>query len=250
MPTSLARPRLAVLIDAENIAPDVTDALFLAIENLGDANVRRAYGDFSDARLFGWQQPMHRHAVIPQQHFAGHASRIAVHGALVIDAMDLLHTSLFDGFCLVSASGDFTRLASRIREQGLDVHGFGRRGAADGFRAACRHFVFLEHLMMGMAPAGPMAPAAADQAQAGADEAKLRAAAVLLRRAIRQVPQKDGWSHLSPLGKAVRRINPSFDPRTYGHTKLLTLVAQTGAFELAQQDGSVMVRATLSGTTE
>jgi len=248
---SQPRPRLAVLIDAENVPPRVTDALFQAISHLGDANFRRAYGDFADARLTGWQEPLHRHAVTLQQQIAGHASRASVQAALTIDAMDLLHSGLFDGFCLVTSSDDFTRLASRIREQGVDVHGFGRRGAPPGFRAACRHFVFLEHLVLDtVADEDSDIPAGAPATSPASGAAPLHAATQLLRRAMRQVPHKNGWTHLSPLGKAVRRISPDFDPRAYGHTKLLTLVAQTGAFELNQQDGSVMVRATPSGTAE
>ena len=232
----LPRPRLAVLIDAENIPARLADEIFAAVAELGEPIVRRIYGDFSSPRLSGWHKALARHALTAQQQFTVAAGKNAADIALVIDAMDLLHTGKVDGFCLVTSDGDFTRLATRIREQGLDVLGFGGPQAPESFREACRSFVALAM------PQPPAAPAPAPT-QAEADPAPLRQAATqLLRRALLKVPARDGWRHLSPLGKALRDIRPGFDPRQFGHTKLLNMVADTGAFELSKQSGQVLVR--------
>ena len=232
----LPRPRLAVLIDAENIPARIADELFAAIAERGEPIVRRIYGDFSDHRLSGWHKALARHALIAQQQFTMAAGTNAADVALVIDAMDLLHSGAVDGFCLVTAGADLTRLATRLREHGLEVFGFGGPQVPESFREACRSFVPLPIVDM----AEPPPPQAAN-----ADPAPLRQAATqLLRRAIRQIPTNDGWAHLSPLGKALRNISPNFDPRHYGHAKLLNLVADTGAFEVAKTAGSVMVRPT------
>lgn len=242
MPSS-PRPRLAVLIDAENIPARIADELFAAIAEHGEPIVRRIYGDFSDPRLTGWHRALARHALTAHQQFTVASGKNAADIALVIDAMDLLHGGTVDGFCLVSGDGDFTRLATRIREHGIDVFGFGRPQTAESFREACRSFVVLD---IPATPAPPRLPppTAKDPAHDPApDPAPLRQAATqLLRRAIQKVPHHNGWRHLSPLGKALRDISPNFDPKHYGHAKLVNLVADTGAFEMTKAAGSVMVR--------
>lgn len=235
-----------MLIDAENIPARIADALFAAIAERGEPIVRRIYGDFSDRRLAGWHQALARHALIAQQQFTvagtGATGKNAADIALVIDAMDLLHAGSVDGFCLVSSDADFTRLATRLREGGLDVFGFGGPATPESFREACRSFAVLQ-----LSEVRPPAPAPIDASPAktptAADPGPLRQAATqLLRRALMKVPEKNGWRQLSPLGKALRDISPNFDPRHYGHAKLLTLVADTGAFELDKSSGSVLVR--------
>jgi hypothetical protein len=235
------RSRLAVLIDAENIPARLADFLFAAVAERGEPIVRRIYGDFSDPRLSGWHRALARHALTAQQQFTVASGKNAADIALVIDAMDLLHGGTVEGFCLVSGDGDFTRLATRIREHGLDVFGFGGAQAAESFREACRSFTVLD-----TPPQAALAnqPAPGPQTRATPpDPAPLRQAATqLLRRAIQKVPHQNGWRHLSPLGKALRDISPNFDPKHYGHAKLVNLVADTGAFEMTKAAGSVMVR--------
>lgn len=227
----LPRPRLAVLIDAEGIPARLSDEIFAAVAAHGEPIVRRIYGDFSSPRLAGWQRALARHALTAQQQFTIASNGGAAGIALAIDAMDLLHARAVDGFCLASAGTDFARLATRIREQGLDVIGFGGPAAPESFREACRAFSVLE------VPVGEAALPVA------ADPAPLRQAATqLLRRAILKVPARDGWRHLSPLGKALRDISPNFDVKHFGHGKLLDLVADTGAFELSKREGRVVVR--------
>lgn len=140
-------PRLAVLIDADNASAKIVDGLFEEIAKIGEASVRRIYGDFANPRSKAWIDVLARHAIIPQQQFAYTAGKNASDITLVIDAMDLLHSGRFDGFCLVSSDSDFTRLASRIREQGIDVFGFGEQKTPESFRQACRRFIYTENLL-------------------------------------------------------------------------------------------------------
>jgi hypothetical protein len=129
------RPRkLAILIDADNASPRILKGLFEEVASIGEASVRRIYGDFSGARLKCWADVLSGYAIVPHQNFSNTTGKNASDIALVIDAMDLLHTGRIDGFCLVSSDSDFTRLASRIREQGIDVYGFGERKTPDSFR--------------------------------------------------------------------------------------------------------------------
>ena len=148
----MASVRLAVLIDADNASPKIADGLFAEIAKLGEASVRRIYGDFSGTHLKGWADILAKHAIIPHQQFANTTGKNSSDIALVIDAMDLLHSGRFEGFCLVSSDSDFTRLAARIREQGVDVFGFGEQKTPESFRQACRRFVYTENLLHG-APA-------------------------------------------------------------------------------------------------
>ena len=141
--------RLAVLIDADNASAKIVDGLFEEIAKIGQASLRRIYGDFTSARLKEWTGVLAKHAIIPHLHLSNTTGKNASDIALVIDAMDLLHSGIFDGFCLVSSDSDFTRLASRIREQGKDVFGFGEQKTPESFRQACGRFIYTENLLAG-----------------------------------------------------------------------------------------------------
>ena len=217
-------PRLAVLIDADNTSAKIADRLFEEIAQLGEASVRRIYGDFTRGALRGWTDILAKHAIIAHQQFAYVTGKNASDIALVIDAMDLMHSGRFDGFCLVSSDSDFTRLAARIREQGLDVFGFGERKTPESFRQACRRFIYTENLL-GERPAEPKAR------QTPAD------AVPLLKTAIAQMEADDGWVGLGALGQRLANLAPDFDPRSYGVAKLSDLVRKSGAFEVDQSEG-------------
>lgn len=229
--------RLAVLIDADNASAKIAGRLFDEIAKIGEASVRRIYGDFSAQRLKPWADILARHAIVPHQQFAYTAGKNASDIALVIDAMDLLHTGRFDGFCLVSSDSDFTRLASRIREQGVDVYGFGASKTPESFRQACRRFIYTENLLLPEAPAlGPDTERAVKALQ------PLSAAIPLLQTALSEMESEEGWVSLGLLGRRVSSIASDFDPRTYGYRKLSDLVGNTGAFEVDQSEGGLRVR--------
>jgi hypothetical protein len=237
-------PRLAVLIDADNTSPRIAAGLFEEVAKMGEASVRRIYGDFSSTRLKSWADLLNRYAIVPQQNFAYTTGKNASDIALVIDAMDLLYSGRFDGFCLVSSDSDFTRLAARIREQGVDVFGFGAQKTPESFRQACRRFIYTENLAP-EAPGNllPKAPAPDRAAPAAAKSLEPAGAAVaLLSRMIAQMSDDDGWVGLRGVGQRLANLAPDFDPRTYGAAKLGDLVAKTGAFEVKREGGDVSIR--------
>ncbi len=221
--------RLAVLIDADNASSRIADRLFEEIAEIGEASVRRIYGDFSGHRLKGWADILSKHAIIPHQQFAYTTGKNASDIALVIDAMDLLHSGRFDGFCLVSSDSDFTRLAARIREEGLDVFGFGEHKTPESFRQACRRFIYTENLLMGAPMLQPdAAPAAPRPLQSPGS------ATAILAKIVSQMDGEDGWVSLGAVGRRLDNLAPDFDPRTYGFRKLSDLVRKTDLFEIDQ----------------
>jgi len=233
MPTEPRSPRLAVLIDADNASAKIVDGLFEEIAKIGEASVRRIYGDFSNARSKGWADVLSKHAIIPQQQFAYTTGKNASDITLVIDAMDLLHSGRFDGFCLVSSDSDFTRLAARIREQGVDVFGFGEQKTPESFRQACRRFVYTENLLRGTANIQ-------DPARAAKPLQVPSAAMPILKKVIGQMESEDGWVLLGTFGKQLSNLFSDFDPRTYGFSKLSDLVRSTDAFEIETPKGGAM----------
>jgi uncharacterized LabA/DUF88 family protein len=228
-------PRLAVLIDADNASPSIADALFEEIAKHGEASVRRIYGDFSGTRLKNWSSILAKHAILAHQQFANTTGKNASDIALVIDAMDLLHAGRVDGFCLVSSDSDFTRLASRIREQGFDVLGFGETKTPESFRQACRLFVYTENLNT--------ADKTSNDGAAVAKSAKPANAAVpLLRKVMEQVAGDDGWALLGTVGTTLPKLASDFDSRTYGFAKLRDLVRNTGVFDIDGEGGRIRIK--------
>ena len=225
-------PRLAVLIDADNTSAKIVDGLFEEIAKIGEASVRRIYGDFSHARSKGWAATLSTHAIIPQQQFAYTTGKNASDITLVIDAMDLLHSGRFDGFCLVSSDSDFTRLAARIRENGIDVFGFGEQKTPESFRQACRRFIYTENLLPS-APANNEIPAAKSLQPPGA-------ATSIIKKVIAQMETEDGWVPLGAVGKQLANMASDFDPRTFGFRKLSDLIRKTNSFEIDHPEGGTM----------
>ena len=199
----------------------------------GEASLRRIYGDFSNARAKGWADILSKHAIIPQQQFAYTTGKNASDITLVIDAMDLLHGGRFDGFCLVSSDSDFTRLAARIREHGVDVYGFGEQKTPESFRQACRRFVYTENLLGGTATNQ-------DATSRSQPLQPLDAATPIIKRVIAQMESEDGWVALGEVGKGLTNLASDFDSRTFGSRKLSDLVRKTNAFEIDQPKGGTM----------
>lgn len=234
MPAEVRSPRLAVLIDADNASAKIADGLFEEIAKIGEASVRRIYGDFSSTRSKAWADILSKHAIIPQQQFAYTTGKNASDITLVIDAMDLLHSGRFDGFCLVSSDSDFTRLAARIREQGVDVFGFGEEKTPESFRQACRRFIYTENLSVAAHPSS----------QGNATISKpLRsptAATPIIKKVIAQMESEDGWVSLAAVGTQLANLASDFDPRTFGFRKLSDLVRKTNDFDIEQPEGGAM----------
>ena len=237
-PTGHSEQRLAVLIDAENVPAKYADAIFKELATLGEASVRRVYGDFSGGRLNDWKKVLTNHALIPHQQPASAKGKNSSDIALVIDAMDLLHSARFNGFVLVSSDSDFARLASRIREHGLDVFGMGGRQTLDVFRKACKRFIFLENLVPkedGPAETLPSARQVESSPSETSTAPPLLEIAHLILTFVRK--QEEDWVSLTLIGQHIHTAISEFDPRTYGCSNLSSLVEKTGAFELNRENG-------------
>jgi uncharacterized LabA/DUF88 family protein len=224
--------RLAVLIDADNAQPGTVQGLLAEIAKYGTAHVKRAYGDWTGSSLKGWKDQLLAQSIQPIQQFAYTSGKNATDAAMVIDAMDLLYSDRFDGFCVVSSDSDFTRLAARIRESGLTVYGFGERKTPKPFVAACDKFLYVENLVAETRPVVTAAPELKPIARN--TSGPLIADAGLVRQltdAIEAASDDDGWATLSNVGHIITKQHPDFDPRNYGYNKLSDLVTATGLFE-------------------
>lgn len=207
-------PNLAVLIDSDNAQAAVISELLAEVAQVGTATVKRAYGDWTTPQLGSWKEVLNVHAIVPVQQFSYTTGKNATDSALIIDAMDLLHGGRVDGFCLVSSDSDFTRLATRIREQGLLVIGFGERKTPKPFVAACDRFLYTDILKR--TSGGGSSGGRGDD---GAPPLK-----PFLCEAITAVTQDDGWAPLGMVGSLLQKNDPSFDARNYGFRKLSELV--------------------------
>ncbi|WP_448571815.1 NYN domain-containing protein [Trichothermofontia sp.] len=253
--------KLAVLIDAENISPKSIDLLFREIAKYGTIHVRRIYGDWTTPQLSSWKDQLHKYSIQPIQQFRYTSiqqfrytsGKNATDSALIIDAMDLLYTRNFDGFCLVSSDSDFTRLVSRIREEGLIVYGFGEKKTPQAFVSACDKFIYLEILTQKtgeVASNSSINPeeSVATKSLRSSDKEAIVALQIpeelleLLKDAYEAVSGEDGWANLGPFGAQITRLSPSFDARTYGFKKLGELVRKINIFEVKQRPKGLYIK--------
>jgi uncharacterized LabA/DUF88 family protein len=224
--------KLAVLIDADNAQPSIIAALLAEIAKYGTAHVKRAYGDWTGNHLKAWKEELLKQSIQPIQQFGYTRGKNATDSALIIDAMDLLYSGRFNGFCIVSSDSDFTRLAARIRESGLFVYGFGETKTPKPFVSACDKFVYTEVLTGSMdaesADASPPRPAK----ELRGDTRLMN----LLRNAINAASDDSGWANLGGVGSIVSKQSPDFDSRNYGYSKLSGLLEASGLFEIERRN--------------
>lgn len=253
--------RLAVLIDADNAQADLFEALQAEVAKYGVASVKRIYGDWTQPNLGKWKKKLIEHAIQPMQQFSYTTGKNSTDSALIIDAMDLLYTGKFDGFCLVSSDSDFTRLATRLRESGMTVYGFGEKKTPRAFIGACDKFVYVENLQTAeladtkpvkkskstakadAAPKNKQAEVIADTAAKPKQRRKTKAAAssaeavaepiatapaneleLLLWAAVDACADETGWAPLGSMGQYISQQRPDFDSRSYGKKRLSDLV--------------------------
>lgn len=221
--------KLAVLIDADNAQPSITDDLLAEVAKYGVASVKRIYGDWTTPSLGGWKSVLLEHSIEPIQQFRYTVGKNATDSAMIIDAMDLLYTGRFDGFCLVSSDSDFTRLASRIRAEGLTVYGFGEKKTPRPFVSACDKFIFTEVLT------------ATEETEEKTRRRTVRELKQdtrlvnLLRNAIEAASDDSRWAQLGTVGSNIAKQAPEFDPRNYGFRKLGELVSAMKLFEVDER---------------
>ncbi|HPQ78055.1 MAG TPA: NYN domain-containing protein [Synergistales bacterium] len=236
VPEPERQQNLAVLIDADNTSPSVIENLFAEIAKYGIASVKRIYGDWTSPYLKGWKEVLLTYAIHPIQQFHYTVGKNATDSAMIIDAMDLLYSNRFNGFCLVSSDSDFTRLATRIREGGITVYGFGKKNTPNAFVSACDKFMYTEILEKESAEDGSEHTAGEDLAAKKKQAPKMLRGdtklANLLRNSVDAVADEDGWAALGNVGQHISNQSPSFDSRNYGFRKLSSLVKATGLFEM------------------
>ncbi|MDO9047827.1 MAG: NYN domain-containing protein [Methylobacter sp.] len=252
--------RFALLIDADNAQAKAIDAILTEAARYGDATSRRCYGDWTNTRLGSWKSVLNKHAIQPMQQFAYTSGKNATDSALIIDAMDLLYTGKFNGFFLVSSDSDFTKLATRIREAGLEVIGIGRRSTPEAFRAACNKFIFTETIMddegsvdeikkgakivatiatVSQNSNDAISPVSQNnkkkQSAKIADPSKDVKLKKLIKEAIEAASEEDGWANLGAVGSYILRVDSSFDPRNYNFPKLGKLIRSLDYIKVQQK---------------
>jgi uncharacterized LabA/DUF88 family protein len=253
--------RFALLIDADNAQAKAIDAILTEAARYGDATSRRCYGDWTNTQLGSWKSVLNKHAIQPMQQFAYTSGKNATDSALIIDAMDLLYTGKFNGFFLVSSDSDFTKLATRLREAGLEVIGIGKRSTPEAFRAACNKFIFTETIMDDETSTDEIkkntksietsltvsqnsnitnSPTSQNDKieQPGkiVDPSKDVNLKKLIKEAIEAASEEDGWANLGAVGSYILRVDSSFDPRNYNFPKLGKLIRSLDYIKVQQKN--------------
>lgn len=212
--------RIAILIDGDNAQASLIEQILVEAGKYGSATIRRVYGDWTTPNMGSWKDTLNIHAFQPIQQFRYTVGKNATDSAMIIDAMDILHSHQVDGFCLVSSDSDYTRLATRIRESGLLVVGIGEKKTPRAFVSACNVFIYTENISRRRSNGGGGKPKRTNHMST-----QERELVELVNQAMDMVgPDDDGWTRLSEVGTALRRIDPGFDPRSYGHRQLSQLI--------------------------
>jgi len=229
---------LAVLIDADNANPSIIEGLLGEIAKLGVASVKRIYGDWTTPNLQPWKATLLEFSIQPIQQFRYTTGKNATDSAMIIDAMDLLYTGHFSGFCLVSSDSDFTRLAARIRESGRQVFGFGERKTPRPFVSACDRFIYTDVLVKPKEEVKGQGLKRFSSKALKGDSHLVN----LVRSAIEAASDEDGWAPLSPVANYIYKTANDFDPRNYGFQKLSDLISAIGLFEVKRKEYRVFVK--------
>jgi uncharacterized LabA/DUF88 family protein len=227
------RSKIAMLIDGDNAQSSLLSQMLVEAGRHGQVTVRRIYGDWTTNNMNSWKDTLNYHAFQPIQQFRYTVGKNATDSAMIIDAMDILHSSVVEGFCLVSSDSDYTRLATRIRETGIFVMGIGEKKTPKAFVNACDVFVFTENLVE--------EKKTTQKKKSPTNNTKKKKEEIdplpTLSKAFEMSVDQDGWSPLASMGQAVYQVDPSFDPRTYGHKQLSRMIAQLkDKFEMRTQE--------------
>ncbi len=227
--------RLAVLIDADNAQAAVIEGLLAEIARFGEATVKRIYGDFTATSSASWKKVLQKYAIKPVQQFAYTTGKNSTDASMIIDAMDLLYTQKFDAFALVSSDSDFTKLASRLKESEIYVFGFGEHKTPISFRNACDDFIFTENLKFNNDLAEEEFE---EKSTKESKEDSLKELAKILHVGFEKTQDDEGWASVSAAGQYIKRQYPDFDPRTYGSSKITSLLGKLKEhFEMKRYPG-------------
>ncbi|MBO9368299.1 MAG: NYN domain-containing protein [Chloroflexi bacterium] len=263
---SLPKHKIALLIDGDNAQPSLLPQILMEAARYGQVTIRRIYGDWTTANMSSWKEMLNYYAFQPIQQFRYTVGKNATDSAMIIDAMDILHAGVVDGFCLVSSDSDYTRLATRIRESGIFVMGIGQKKTPKAFVNACDVFVYTENLEKSESQ-GETKPRRERKQKKGGEPSAIASESTesrqssespesseqvenpendplpLLRKAYEMAAREDGWARLDAMGSALYQLDPGFDPRTYGHRQLSRLVGSLKeVFEMRTHeiDGSTL----------
>lgn len=224
--------QLAVLIDAENVPYSNVTGMLEEITRYGTPTVKRIYGDWTTQNMSGWKNVLVPNAIMPVQQYCYTSGKNSSDSAMIIDAMDILYAGKIDGFCLVSSDSDFTRLATRLRESGKKVYGFGEKKTPDAFIAACDKFIYLE-IIASAEQDTDSAGTTGDNTPKRREISKVdRQVIQLISNSVSDLANEDGWAFLGEVGSLILKKKPDFDSRNYGFSKLSLLVESTKKYEL------------------
>lgn len=230
--------RLAVLIDADNIPYTNIKEMLEEIAKYGSPTFKRIYGDWTKPHVSGWKGVLLEHAITPIQQYSYTTGKNSTDSALIIDAMDILYSGRVDGFCIVSSDSDFTRLAIRLREAGMNVFGIGEKKTPSAFISACDKFIYLEILRAAAEPKKSPVPTKNDRTT-GSNTPVFspvdKGLAKLIADSINDIADEDGWAFLGNLGNLLLKKQPDFDSRNYGYGKLYPLIKSLGKFEFDER---------------
>ncbi|MEH6584394.1 MAG: NYN domain-containing protein [Halioglobus sp.] len=237
--------RIALLIDCDNVTPKAIEGVLEELAKQGTVNVRHAHGDWNSPALSGWIDKLHPHAIRPMQQFAYTKGKNATDSAMIIDAMDLLHSKNVDAFALMTSDSDFTPLVLRLLESGYPVYGFGGRKTPQAFVDACSPFIFIENLVSREEgeKEEAKAPAKKTKAKLRQDSFLVR----LLRTAVEQTAGDDGWANMGQVASYISNNNSSFSSINYGYRKISDLIKVTEMFKIELRNGSAMYVRDLKG---
>lgn len=224
--------RIALLIDCDNVSHKSIEGVIDELSKYGKVNIRNAYGNWKSQNMAGWEEKLHPHAIKPVQQFAYTSGKNATDAAMIIDAMDLLYTEQLDGFALMTSDSDFTPLVMRILSKGITVYGFGEKKTPMPFVKACSQFIFTENLEH---DEKEKATETSNTKKSRAELRKDTGLVKLLRTAVEQCSDEDGWSHLGRVGQYISN-NTSFSPVNYGYKKLSDLIRVSDLFEIKMKD--------------
>ena len=225
--------KFAVLIDGDNAQASLLPQILTEVSKVGLITIKRIYGDWPTTSMNSWKDSLHKYAIQPMQQFRYTTGKNATDSALIIDAMDLLHNNDLQGFCIVSSDSDYTRLATRITEAGLFVIGVGEKKTPEAFINACAQFIYCENLASTKEP-----KKRTSRRKKKEEKADSTGALPLLLQGFEMAAKEEEWVYLSSLGTALRKLNPAFDPRTYGHQKLQALLKDYPETFVVRQDKS------------
>ena len=242
-------PRLAVLIDADNVPYSNVKGMLAEIAKYGTPTFKRIYGDWTKPTVAGWKSVLLENAITPIQQYSYTTGKNSSDSALIIDAMDILYTGRVDGFCIVSSDSDFTRLATRLREAGMKVFGIGEKKTPTPFITACDKFIYLE-ILKPTEVIGKLTVAKKTKSKSRSQETKDQTPAApvntieianiglakVISDSINDLADENGWVFLGDLGNLILKKKPDFDPRNYGFKKLVPLIKSFDQFEIDERD--------------